>query len=147
MNEALIQRLEASFKLLAPRGPELIDHFYAHLFSKNPALRPLFPRDMVSQKQKLLTSLMLAIRGLRSPEKLRQPLLDMGRRHFSYQTKPEHYAVVRDTLIGVMRDMTGTGWTEQLTQDWSEALNLVAGVMLEGHALESKMPRHASHAN
>ena len=147
MNEALIQRLEASFRQIAPRGPELIDHFYAHLFSKNPALRPLFPRDMMSQKQKMLTSLMLVIRGLRSPEKLRQPLLDMGRRHFSYQTKPEHYTIVRDTLIGVMRDMAGAGWTDQLTRDWTDALNLIADVMLEGHVLESKMPRHASRAN
>ena len=36
MEEARIQRLEQSFNLIAPRGPELVDRFYAHLFSKHP---------------------------------------------------------------------------------------------------------------
>lgn len=138
MDEAMIQRLEKSFKLLAPRGPELIDHFYAHLFSKNPTLRKLFPKDMQSQKQKLLASLILVIQNLRKPEALRQPLLDLGRRHVAYQTEPAHYPVVRDTLIGVMKDMAGDAWNDQLTQDWTYAINMVAAVMIEGHQLPAK---------
>ncbi|MBX3395374.1 MAG: hypothetical protein KF841_08395 [Phycisphaerae bacterium] len=138
MDEAMIQRLEKSFKLLAPRGPELVDHFYAHLFSKNPTLRKLFPKDMQSQKQQLLASLILVVQNLRKPDALRQPLLDLGRRHVAYQAEPEHYPVVRDTLIGVMKDMAGNAWNDQLTQDWTDAINLVATVMIEGHKLANK---------
>lgn len=142
MDDTLIQRLESSFKLLAPRGPELVDHFYAHLFSKNPSLRPLFPRDMSSQKQKLLASIVLVINNLRKPESLRHPLVDLGRRHVAYQTKPDHYPVVRDTLVGVMKDMAGAAWNQQLTDDWTSALNVVASIMLEGHKIEEKSPKH-----
>lgn len=91
----MIERLEQSFKLLAPRGPELMDRFYAHLFSKHPAVRPMFPDDMREQKNKLLASLVLVIENIRNTENLAQPLKHMGRRHVGYGTQPEHYPVVR----------------------------------------------------
>lgn len=141
MEEARIQRLEQSFNLIAPRGPELMDHFYAHLFSKHPEVRSMFPTDMSGQKKKLLASLVLVIQNIRKPDALRQPLLDMGSRHAEYGTQPEHYPVVRDTLIGVMADMTRARWSEQLTEDWTAALNFVAGVMIEGHKLYAARPQ------
>lgn len=133
MNQELLERLESSFQLLAPRGPELVDRFYAHLFAKNPGLRPMFPSEMSGQKKKLLASIVLVMQNLRTPEKLSEPLRDMGARHVQYGTQPEHYPVVRDTLVGVMKDMAGAAWNDQLTADWKAALDLVSSVMLEGH--------------
>ncbi len=132
MEQAMIERLESSFNLLAPRGPELVDRFYAHLFSENPGLRPMFPSDMGDQKKKLLASLVLVIENIRNTEKLGQPLHDLGARHVGFGTAPEHYPVVRDTLISVMADMAGEAWNDQLTQDWNGALDFVSSVMLEG---------------
>ena len=65
MDNAVIERLEASFNLLAPRGEELVERFYANLFAKNPAVRPMFPSDMAEQKKKLLASIVLVIQNLR----------------------------------------------------------------------------------
>ncbi len=132
MDQAMIERLESSFNLLAPRGPELVDRFYAHLFSENPGLRPMFPSDMSEQKKKLLGSLVLVIENIRNTEKLAQPLKDMGERHVGYGAAPEHYPVVRDTLVSVMAEMAGEAWNDQLTQDWNGALDFVSSVMLEG---------------
>ncbi len=132
MEQAMIERLESSFNLLAPRGPELVDRFYAHLFSENPGLRPMFPSDMSDQKKKLLASLVLVIENIRNTEKLGQPLHDLGARHVGFGTAPEHYPVVRDTLVSVMADMAGEAWNDQLTQDWNGALDFVSSVMLEG---------------
>lgn len=133
MEEALIQRLEDSFKLLAPRGPELMDRFYANLFAKHPAVRSMFPTDMSGQKQKLLASLTLVNQNIRSPERLSQPLYEMGRRHAGYGAQEPHYQAVRDTLVGVMSDMAGDAWNDQLTSDWKAALDFVNSVMLEGN--------------
>jgi len=133
MNENTVQRLESSFNLLAPRGPELVDRFYALLFSKHPAVRPMFPSDMRDQKGKLLASLVLVMKNIRNPEALRQPLIDMGRRHVAYGTEQAHYPVVRDTLVDVMKEMAGSAWNAQLTADWKGAIDFVASVMLEGH--------------
>ncbi|MFQ5502307.1 MAG: globin domain-containing protein [Phycisphaerae bacterium] len=140
MEEATIQRLEKSFQLLAPRGPELVDRFYAHMFSKNPVVREMFPDDMAAQKKKLLASLVLVIQNLRKAEMLRSALIDMGRRHVGYGTEPEHYPIVRDTLLCVMSEMAGEKWNEQLTEDWKNALNFVAAVMIEGQKMEQAQP-------
>lgn len=132
MNEDTIVRLESSFNLLAPRGEELVDRFYAQLFNANPGVRGMFPQSMVEQKKKLLASVALVVKSLRNAEALRQPLLEMGARHGDYGTLEEHYPIVRDTLVGVMREMAGAQWNEQLTADWTAALNFVAGIMIEG---------------
>ena len=136
MDNALIERLEASFNLLAPRGEELVERFYANLFAKNPAVRPMFPSDMAEQKKKLLASIVLVIQNLRKTENLAEPLKKLGGKHVGYKTQPEHYPIVRDTLVGVMKDMAGSQWNEQLTSDWSGALDFIASVMLEGHKAE-----------
>ncbi|MCG3138820.1 MAG: Bacterial hemoglobin [Phycisphaerae bacterium] len=132
MDQALIVRLESSFQLLAPRGAELVDCFYCRLFAEHPEVRPLFPEDMREQKKKLLTSLVLVINNLRTPEKLLAPLHQLGRNHVAYGTKPEHYPIVRDTLVAAMIDLAGPAWNSQLTCDWNSAIDLVSTIMLEG---------------
>ena len=99
MNQPMIERLEGSFESIAHRGPELVDRFYANLFARHPAVRAMFPPDMAGQKKKLLASLALVVKNLRTPETLMEPLRDMGARHVEYGTQPEHYPVVRDTLV------------------------------------------------
>ncbi len=143
MEQAMIERRESSFKLLAPRGPELVDRFYAHLFSKHPAVRPMFPSDMGEQKKKLLASLVLVIENIRDAGKLEQPLQDLGARHVGFGTQAEHYPVVRDTLVSVMAEMAGEVWNDQLTQDWNGALDFVSSVMLTG----AKNAAPAGHPN
>lgn len=134
MDAAAIERIESSFNLLAPRGPELVDRFYAMLFARYPAVRPMFPTEMTEQKRKLLSSIALVIQNLRNLEQVRNVLFEMGRRHAGYGALPTHYVAVRDTLIDVMAAMTGPQWTAQLTGDWKAALDFVTDRMLEGHA-------------
>ena len=38
-----LEALETSFDLVAPRGDELMDEFYARLFAAAPGGSPLFP--------------------------------------------------------------------------------------------------------
>lgn len=133
MDEATISRLENSFNLVAPRAEELAERFYGLMFRTHPEVRALFPEDMASQRKKIVASLVLVVQSLRHPEKLREPLLELGRRHIAYQVKPEHYPVVRDALIETLSDMAGEQWSEQLTIDWRGALDFVASVMLEAH--------------
>lgn len=132
MDEQSIRRIEDSFNLLAPRGEELVDRFYANLFARNRELRPLFPPDMKDQKGKLLASLVLVVKNLRNPETLRSALLDLGARHEEIGARHEHYPVVRDTLVDVMGQIAGDAWTNQLNSDWAAALDFVASVMIEG---------------
>jgi hemoglobin-like flavoprotein len=61
-----LEALETSFDLVAPRGDELMDVFYAKLFETAPAVKPLFARtDLKKQKAMLLGTLVLLRKSLR----------------------------------------------------------------------------------
>ena len=132
MDEARIARIESSFNLLAHRADELADRFYATLFSRHSTLREMFPAEMLSQKKKLVASLVFVVKSLRKPDELRDALLHLGARHNNYGTEPEQYGAVRDALLDVMSEMAGDVWTDELTADWTAAINHVAEVMIEG---------------
>jgi hemoglobin-like flavoprotein len=132
LDKHAVARIRASFELLAPRGQQLVDAFYARLFAAAPSVRSLFPADMTSQKGHLLATLGLAVKHVDDLGALAGPLADMGARHVGYGAQPEHYPVVRDILIATLADAAGPAWNEALHADWNAALNAIADAMLNG---------------
>jgi methyl-accepting chemotaxis protein len=128
-----LEALETSFDLVAPRGDELMDVFYARLFEVAPAVKPLFARtDIQAQKAMLLGALVLLRKSLRNLDPIVPKLRELGARHVAYGTQPAHYPVVGEVLIGAMAEIAGPAWTEEYEQAWAGAFDVVAGAMLEG---------------
>lgn len=128
-----IEKLETSFDLIAPRGDELVDVFYTRLFAAAPSVRPLFAgTDLARQKQMLLAALVLLRKSLRDLDAVVPTLHGLGARHVAYGARPEHYPVVADVLIASMAEVAGDAWRPEYQRAWSEAVGVVAGVMLEG---------------
>lgn len=125
--------LETSFDLIAPRGDELMDAFYAGLFTAAPAVEPLFAGvDLKRQKTMLLGTLVLLRKSLRNLDAILPKLRELGARHVAYGALPEHYPVVGEVLIAAMKTVAGPAWTLEYEQAWSEAFGVVAAVMIEG---------------
>ena len=129
-----LEALETSFDLVAPRGEELMDEFYARLFAAGPAVRTLFPRDMQTQKTMLLSALVLLRKSLRDLDAIVPTLRTLGARHVAYGARPEYYPVVGSVLIESMAAIAGPAWTPEYEQAWGAAFEIVAGTMLEGAA-------------
>ena len=129
-----LEALETSFDLVAPRGDELMDEFYARLFAAAPSVRTLFPRDMQTQKTMLLSALVLLRKSLRNLDAVVPTLRTLGARHVAYGARPEHYPVVGSVLIESMAAIAGPAWTPEFEQAWGVAFEVVAGTMLEGAA-------------
>ena len=129
-----LEALETSFDLVAPRGEELMNDFYARLFAAAPSVRVLFPRDMTTQKTMLLSALVLLRKSLRDLEAIVPTLRQLGARHVAYGARSEHYPVVGSTLIASMAAIAGPAWTPEYDAAWSAAFEVVAGTMLEGAA-------------
>ena len=128
-----LQALETSFDLVAPRGDDLVDTFYARLFAVEPDVEPLFDgTDMNEQKTKLLATLVLLRKSLRDLGAVVPKLREIGRRHRDYGAHPEHYALVKAVLIDSMAEVAGPTWRPEYTSAWSDALDVVAETMLEG---------------
>jgi len=129
-----LQALETSFDLVAPRGDELMDEFYARLFAAAPGVRPLFPEDMQRQKTMLLGALVLLRKSLRNLDAIVPKLRDLGARHVAYGARPEHYPVVGAVLIASMAAVAGDEWKPEHEAAWGAAFEIVAATMIEGAA-------------
>jgi hemoglobin-like flavoprotein len=130
-----LQALETSFDLVAGRGDELMDTFYARLFAAAPAVRPLFAAtDLRRQKTMLLGALVLLRKSLGDLDAIVPMLRELGARHVAYGAKPDHYPVVGQVLIASMADVAGDGWRPDYERAWAAAFDVVAGAMLAGAA-------------
>ena len=132
-----LDALETSFDLVAPRGDELMDVFYARLFATAPAVEPLFAgTDMRQQKAMLLGALVLLRRSLRNLPAIVPTLHELGARHVEYGAEPSHYPVVGAVLIASMAEIAGPDWRPEYEDAWAEAYSIVSGAMLAGAAAE-----------
>jgi methyl-accepting chemotaxis protein len=130
-----VDALEASFDLVAPRGDELVDRFYARLFATAPAVRPLFANtDLKRQKAMLLSALVLVRKSLRNFDAIVPTLRQLGARHVGYGAQPAHYPVVGSVLIASMAEIAGAAWRPEYERAWASAFDAIAGAMLDGAA-------------
>jgi hemoglobin-like flavoprotein len=128
-----LEALETSFDLVAPRGDELMDVFYARLFAAAPAVKPLFAgTDLKRQKAMLLGTLVLLRKSLRDLEAIVPKLRALGARHVAYGAEPEHYPVVGEVLLASMAEIAGSAWKPDYARAWAEAFGVVADAMIEG---------------
>ena len=131
-----VRDLETSFDLVAPRGDELMDAFYARLFEAAPAAQPLFAHvDLKKQKTMLLGALVLLRKSLRNLDPIVPKLRELGARHVAYGARPEHYPIVGAVLIAAMAEVAGPEWRPEYERAWAEAYQVVQAVMLEGALL------------
>jgi len=136
-----IELLENTFAALEPQADKLVERFYEELFSQHPAVKPLFKNtDPKTQPKKLLTSLKLVVSSLREPKKLEKALHQMGKKHQQYGALEAHYPAVAETLLGVMEELAGELWTDEVEESWSQALNFVASTMLEAYEETEEKP-------
>lgn len=146
--------LKSSFQLLAPRADELAGKFYDELFTKYPAVRPLFSNTSIEeQRKKLITALVTVINNLENTSALVSVLESLGRKHQDYGATADHYSAVADTMLHVMKDMAGEAWTHEVSTAWSDALAIIANVMLgayknrEVSTMSSSISNASSHTS
>ncbi|MEM9352617.1 MAG: globin family protein [Planctomycetota bacterium] len=135
LNEQQTHALESSFALLAPNGEEIAASFYQRLFTDYPAVRPLFEQtDPQEQQKKLLSSLVLVVQNLRSPEKLDAALDRLGQRHGEIGATPAQYDAVGQTLLKTLAEYAGSLWDDELEEAWTAAYGLISSRMLAAQA-------------
>ncbi len=131
-----VNALRDSFALVAPEADRLATRFYELLFLNHPQLQPLFEGvEFGEQQRKLVQSLSVIVKSLEQPEKLTAFLHELGARHVEYDVVEDHYAPVAETMLATLAEIAGEAWNEELQTAWSDALDAVAQLMLEGAAM------------
>ncbi len=132
-----IDLLEETFNALAPQGDQIVTRFYAELFARHPAVKPMFDgANIEAQQKKLLGALVLVIESLRDPAALGDALTQLGARHERYGAEPAHYTAVVDVLLDVLEEVAGDRWTTEVAQTWARAFDFVGRAMLSGYRNE-----------
>jgi nitric oxide dioxygenase len=126
------RRVAASFDRMAGKLDFMVEGFYRRLFERNPEVRKLFSADMTRQREHLGATLAIVARNMIHLDILREPIMELGAQHVGFGARPEHYPLVREAMLDAIGEAMGDGWTEQLRQDWLEALNDIIALMLRG---------------
>jgi hemoglobin-like flavoprotein len=129
-----IHLVQKSFLMVAPIADQAAALFYDRLFTLDPALRPMFRGDISEQGKKLMSTLAVAVNGLKRPEKIIPTVQHLGRKHAGYGVRPEHYAVVGEALLWTLDKGLGDAFTLETEEAWTAAYTLLATVMQEAAA-------------
>ena len=108
--------------------------FYGRLFELDPALRPLFRRDIEIQGRKLMDMLLAMVDHIDDLEKLMPVFHAMGQRHVGYGVKAEHYQTVSNALIWAFGQVLGDDFDGALKGAWMSVIDTVSAGMQEGAA-------------
>lgn len=134
-----IKLVQQSFTKIAPIADQAADLFYDRLFKTAPTVRPMFPKDLTVQKQKLMQMLSIAVTNLHQVETILPAVEELGRKHVGYGTKPEHYDTVGETLLWTLEQGLGEGFDADVEAAWAATYAMIAGVM-KSAAAEVAMP-------
>src|SRR5512146_2953246 len=102
LDSAEITRIRRGFSAVAADADRFTADFYARLFELAPTLRPLFPDDLSSQRDKLKHMLAMLVAGLDRPVALRPALVTLGDRHRSYGVVRADFVVVGQALLDTL---------------------------------------------
>lgn len=111
--------------------------FYRRLFEAQPQLRLMFATEIEQQACKLMDMLSFTISLLEKPGALVPELEQLGARHVGYGVREEHYAMVEDALVGMLRHVLGTAFTLTVESAWRELYATMREAMLRGAASAS----------
>ena len=107
--------------------------FYDRLFETSPHLAPMFYGiDLVSQRQKLVKAINMVVVSLERIDTLVPMIRDLGRRHVGYGATVESYGQVGAALLWTLKTGLGDDWSDEAEAAWTNAYQLLSGVMLEG---------------
>ena len=125
-----------------PIAPQAADLFYGRLFEIAPGVRPLFPTDLTSQKQKLMAMLGTAVdQPAPGREASCRPCRTSGAGMSAYGVTDAHYQPVGEALIWTLDKGLGPAFTTRVKDAWVAAYTTLADRHERGRASARQPPR------
>ena len=134
MTPEQITLVQSSFQMLGPQLPAMAARFYQELFTRDPALRPLFTTPMAEQEVRFAAKLGEIVRVMPRLGELLSHTRALGARHVTYGVRATDYQTVGDALLAALAAVLGDSFDAPTREAWTLAYNLVAETMLEGAA-------------
>lgn len=140
MTSDQINLVQASFRQVMPLAETAAKVFYKRLFELDERLQALFTNDMLTQGNKLMQFLGLAVVSLNKLEQLRPALRTLGARHVAYGVLEEDYDTVGSALLWALERTLGDAFTPELEKAWIEIYAMISKEMKAGAATKPLPP-------
>jgi hemoglobin-like flavoprotein len=131
LTPAQVGIVQDSFKRIGPQAAEASRIFYDELFRISPELRDLFPDDLGAHKVKFVQMLAGVVRSLDQVATISEEIVDLGRRHMSYDVEDAHFALLGEALLWTLGRVLGSEFTPEVREAWVGAYDMIARVMQE----------------
>lgn len=119
--------LRRSFALVLERNSNPTHRFYEILFSRYPAVRPLFGRHSQERQERMLAeALSSVIDHLDDAPWLDEQLCALGARHREYGVTDEMYDWVGDALLATLAEISAPDWSAEHEAAWAAAFGAIA---------------------
>ena len=129
------QLLQDNLELVVSRDPDLMLIFYGFLFERYPEVKPLFGRNSREEQAKMLTeAVAMLVAKVDDPEFVRTTMLSVGEKHVDYGVEDHMYPWVGECLVATLQQVSAEAWTPELETAWTETLNAISGIAIEGAA-------------
>jgi hemoglobin-like flavoprotein len=126
-----IQLVKESWGFVIVKSDEAGQLFYSRLFSEAPYLKPLFKADAKDQSRKLMSMVTYIVAKLDKLETIMAEVKSLAVRHNKYGAKPEHYLVVSECLLWMLKTGLGDRWTAPTEDAWRTVLRSISSSMIE----------------
>ena len=130
LTEKQVELIQDSWSKVIPIQHLASGIFYTKLFSIDPSLREFFPESMDEQKKKLMTTLNVAVGGLKDIERLIPVLQKLAMRHINYGVVNEHFPTVGTALLHTLETGLGDAYTEEVATAWTTLYGIITHVMV-----------------
>lgn len=135
MTPTQVALVQDSFKFIGKQTHEAGRIFFDELFQLAPELQQLFSDDMSKHKLKFVQMLSTVVRSLDRIATISEDIVDLGRRHASYDVAEEHYEVMGEALMAMLSRLLGPDLTRETGDAWAAAYGMIARVMQESYAV------------
>lgn len=129
MNASTVQLVRGTWAQVLPHADAACRRFYTHLFTADPALRPLFKGDLDAQATQFMKMIDIAVGLLNQPDVLLPELQRLGRRHLQYGVQSDHYDTVGAALLHTLEEELGAEFTHEARVAWAEVYRAMSTVM------------------
>ena len=107
------------------------DLFYSKLFLDHPEVRPMIPKNMSGQHQKLIDKFNIVVARLDRFEDLQSEIAALARRHVHYGVVPQQYAYVGAALLWTLEHCLGDDWTPAVANAWQTCYAMLSSAMIQ----------------
>lgn len=133
-SEDTIHHIRESWEFVSRRRDHVAKLMYARLLWTDESAAVLFLRTDMEQQTAMLTHMLdSAVSQLDAIDEIAETVRELGRRHVSYNIRPEHYASVGASLLWALEHaLSRQRWTDPVETAWKTVYEMLMNLMLEG---------------